>query len=121
MSDKPKKSRGKPFAKGKSGNPGGRPKELESIRGAARLAAPDALKALTRLAMSSSTPPAARVAACREILDRAYGKPTQAVELSGDVGMTLDSVFANVLKSRDEPKPDDAEPKPDDEPGSDGE
>jgi hypothetical protein len=37
----------------------------------------EALDILARLMRSPNTPPAARIAACREILDRAYGKPAQ--------------------------------------------
>ena len=41
----------------------------------------------------------------------------QDVELSGNVGITLDGLFAGILKARapKESKPDDAEPDPDDE------
>jgi uncharacterized protein (UPF0147 family) len=35
-------------------------------------------------------PASAAVSACRELLDRAFGKPTQAVEVSGEVVMVSD-------------------------------
>lgn len=50
----------------------------------ARALAPAALKALREVAEAGSD--SARVAAANSILDRAYGKPVQAVEHSGPEG-----------------------------------
>ena len=69
--------RGRPFKKGESGNPGGRPKVIAELRALARAHAPDAIKELARLAIKAKSE-AARVAAIRELLDRAYGKAGQA-------------------------------------------
>ena len=68
--------RGRPFEKGKSGNPGGRPRGIGELRELARGQAPDAIKELGRLALKARSE-AARIAAIRELLDRGYGKPTQ--------------------------------------------
>jgi hypothetical protein len=69
--------RGRPFKKGKSGNPGGRPKVIAELRALARAHAPDAIEELARLAIKARSE-AARVAAIRELLDRGYGKAGQA-------------------------------------------
>jgi hypothetical protein len=41
------------------------------------------LDALVAIALDPAQPAAARVAACREVLDRGHGRPQQAVELTG--------------------------------------
>ena len=71
--------RGRPFKKGESGNPGGRPKLIAELRELARAHAPDAIKELARLAIKARSE-ATRVAAIRELLDRGYGKAQQIVE-----------------------------------------
>lgn len=71
-----KKVRGRPFKKGQSGNPGGRPKAAVDVRELARAHAPDAIKALVEALKDPKT----KVAAATAILDRGYGKPVQAVE-----------------------------------------
>jgi len=45
--------RGRPFVKGKSGNPGGRPHVIAELRDLARRHAPDAIKELGRLALKA--------------------------------------------------------------------
>src|SRR5438876_12049675 len=61
------------WAKGQSGNPGGRPKLLAELRDLARQHAPAAIKELARLAVKAKSE-TARVAAIRELLYRGYGK-----------------------------------------------
>lgn len=69
-----------PFVPGKSGNPGGRPKEEREVLALARA---KSLEAIERLAQwISSDNPKASIQACNSILDRAFGKPTQPI--SGD-------------------------------------
>jgi hypothetical protein len=65
-----------PFAKGKSGNPGGRPKAATDIQALARAMTAEAIAALG-LALND---PKTRVAAAIAILDRGYGKPLQTVQ-----------------------------------------
>jgi hypothetical protein len=70
-----------------NGRLGGRPKgsvnkATADIRELARQYAPDALKELARLSVNAVSE-AARVGAIKEILDRAYGKSSQALEHSG--------------------------------------
>jgi hypothetical protein len=76
--------KGRPFEKGKSGNPGGRPKVIADLRLLARAHAPEAIKELARLATKARSE-TARIAAIRELLDRAYGKATQYVGAEHEV------------------------------------
>jgi hypothetical protein len=76
--------RGRPFKKGESGNPGGRPRVIAELRALARAHAPDAIKELARLAIKAKSE-TARVAAIRELLDRGYGKAQQIVENEDDL------------------------------------
>jgi hypothetical protein len=83
------------FAKGQSGNPGGRPKALVEVLEAARAHTPAALATLARIAGDATAPPAAQVAAANALLDRAWGRPTQPVEGSGGVTL-LDLILASM-------------------------
>jgi hypothetical protein len=74
------------FAKGQSGNPGGRPKEVKEVVELAREKGPEAIKALAGIMSNPNSPPAARVAAAGVILDRGYGKAAQAVQMTGSDG-----------------------------------
>jgi uncharacterized protein DUF5681 len=76
--------RGRPFQPGVSGNPGGRPRSLVTLRLLARSHAAEALAELARLAVHAKSE-TARVSAIRELLDRAYGKPTQFLAADNDV------------------------------------
>ncbi len=71
--------KGRPFTKGVSGNPGGRPKALGDIQELARQQSPQAINTLAKIMNNEKTPPAARVAAATALLDRGYGKPTQPI------------------------------------------
>ena len=55
--------RGKPFQKGVSGNPGGRPKVLSDVQELARQRSPEAINTLVKIML----------------LDRGYGKRTQPI------------------------------------------
>jgi hypothetical protein len=69
------------FRKGQSGNPGGRPKVLGDVQELARQHAPRIIVELARLALKAKSE-TARIAAIRELLDRGYGRPRQAMEVS---------------------------------------
>lgn len=70
------------FEKGRSGNPGGRPKSKE-LRDLCRSYTAEAVKELGRLAMKAKGE-MTRVIAIRELLDRSYGRPLQGIEVMGD-------------------------------------
>lgn len=76
-----KKPRGKAFAKGKSGNPGGRPKLPEDVKHVRELAREYTAQAVTALAdvMSNSSSDSARVSAASVLLDRGWGKAEQPI------------------------------------------
>ena len=71
--------KGRPFRKGVSGNPGGRPKVLGDVQQLARQKSPEAINTLSNIMHDEKAPPAARVAAANALLDRGYGKPTQPI------------------------------------------
>lgn len=71
-----------PFVKGKSGNPSGRPKEIGHVRDLARAHTEDAIKTLVEIRADPTQPAPARVAAATALLDRAWGKPSQAVDMT---------------------------------------
>src|SRR6187401_2984000 len=71
--------KGRPFPKGVSGNPGGRPKVLGDVQELARQKSPEAINTLSNIMHDQKAPPAARVAAANALLDRGYGKPTQPI------------------------------------------
>lgn len=71
------------FQKGQSGNPGGRPKVLETVRDLARQHGPAAFERVVSLMASDDERVA--FAAAQEILNRAYGKPTQTVDMTATV------------------------------------
>ncbi len=63
------------FQKGRSGNPGGRPKAVKDVEEAAREHTPLAMQTLAAVCGDPKAPPAARVAASTALLDRGWGKP----------------------------------------------
>ena len=64
---------GRPFKKGQSGNPNGRPKIDPEVKEALRAATPKAVQKLIQLIDSNMDKIALK--ACCEVLDRVIGKP----------------------------------------------
>jgi hypothetical protein len=62
-------------------------KATADIKALARVHGPEAVEKLVELMRTG--PEKVRLAAARELLDRGYGKPTQAVEVSGHEGGPL--------------------------------
>jgi hypothetical protein len=91
-----------PFEKGKSGNPGGRPKENEEIKALAIKHCPKAIERLAVLMDDENSRTA--VAACTAMLDRGLGKPAQSIEHSGSIARDHEEILENL----DNPEPDDA-------------
>jgi hypothetical protein len=69
------------FRKGKSGNPGGRPKVLRELQELARHHAPEVIAELARLVLKARSE-TARIAAGRELLDRGFGQARQSLEVT---------------------------------------
>ena len=80
-----KKANAGSFPKGKSGNPGGRPKTIAEVQDLAREQTPAAIAALVNIATVGKSE-AARVSAAAELLNRAWGKAPQAVTGEGGEG-----------------------------------
>src|SRR5262245_55919703 len=71
-----------PFQKGKSGNPGGRPKVVGEVQAHARECTQQAIETLQDIMHNNKAPAAARVAAANSLLDRGYGRPSQTINQS---------------------------------------
>jgi len=70
---------GRPFPKGTSGNPGGRPKAVAEVRELAQRHTATAIQTLVAL-MQGAKSESARVAAAQAVLDRGWGRPLQNLE-----------------------------------------
>jgi hypothetical protein len=57
--------KGRPFSKGVSGNPGGRPKVLGDVQDLAPQKSPEAINTLSNIMHDEKAPPDARVASMR--------------------------------------------------------
>lgn len=66
--------------------PGSATKATADVIALAQQHGDKAIKALVEIATSDKQPAAARVSAANALLDRGFGKPSQAVELTGKGG-----------------------------------
>ncbi len=82
-----------PFQPGTSGNPSGRPKvtlaDGRSLSEVAREHTVAAINVLLEVAQSKEQPAAARVSAATALLDRGWGRPTQAIVANVDMSASL--------------------------------
>lgn len=88
------------FKAGKSGNPGGRPRQTEEQKQALdniRALAPTAAKVLKRLLTGKEIPPAQKLKAAEIVLDRTYGKPETRVEVSSPDGAIMEEIRVRML------------------------
>lgn len=94
-----KKPRGKPFRKGQSGNPSGRPKntpEQKDALAAIRDLAPNAADVLQQIMVAPNAPAAARIRAAVEILDRTYGKAETPIKVDDEKRDILSDIRSDV-------------------------
>jgi hypothetical protein len=70
------------FAKGSSGNPGGRPRSLASVMQEARKHTQPALATLVKL-MKTAKSESVKLGAAEAILSRGWGRPIQAFQVDG--------------------------------------
>jgi len=68
---------GRPFQRGQSGNPSGRPKTDQTITDLARAHCPRAIEVLAELMNDPKATASARTMAAEKLLDRGYGRPPQ--------------------------------------------
>jgi Family of unknown function (DUF5681) len=68
------------FKKGKSGNPGGRPRQLASVMHEARRYTFEAIRTLAEL-MRTAESESVRLNAAEAVLSRGWGRPTQALQI----------------------------------------
>lgn len=83
------------FQKGQSGNPKGRPKEVADVRAAAQKHTEMAIKTLAEIAERGDSEKA-RVAAAQALLDRAWGRCPQSVNIGDPDGNPLIPIEAAV-------------------------
>lgn len=86
------------FLKGFSGNKSGRPAVVTELQKLARAQTPAALGTLVEVMTDAASPPNARVAAAVALLDRGYGRPSNAVVIENAQEMTSEEREA-LLKS----------------------
>lgn len=79
------------WVKGKSPNPGGRPKQVLDVIQLARKHTPEAIGRLVEI-MRDGQSEAACVSAAVAILDRGWGKPVQSHEIGGPGGGPVKSI-----------------------------
>ena len=75
------------FKPGQSGNPGGRPKQVGEVVELARQHTQEAVQRL--VFWMRSTNPQASVRATESIMERAWGKPVQPMEVTGKDGSAI--------------------------------
>lgn len=88
------------FKKGQSGNPLGRGLESDTLKELRELCRGEAKTTIKKLIYwRDSRNAKASITACKELLDRGFGKSTQAVELLGEDGKAITPIINIISKS----------------------
>ena len=74
------RKRGRPFSKGQSGNPGGRPKTNPEVIEMLKAATPAATALLVAVVENDQAPLRLRLQADEAVLDRVYGRALQPID-----------------------------------------
>jgi hypothetical protein len=91
---------GRRFQPGNSGNPRGRPKRDLEVAELARDHTEAALATLATIIEDAAAPASARVAAATAILDRGWGRPPQALNVTQRLALSEEfEAFVRALKS----------------------
>src|SRR5690349_1862651 len=91
------------FQPGRSGNPGGRPAGLAEVQQLARAETAANVQALVRIRDAVDSPPAAVIAAVTALLDRAWGRPSQAITGADGGALALTIEVVTGVARGDEP------------------
>src|SRR3954465_10012993 len=82
------------FRPGQSGNPGGRPKAERNVRELAQQHTSEAGEALVDVGRTGK--PAERVQAATALLDRGWGRPSTAIEMTSTVKTSLVDLLTSI-------------------------
>src|SRR5262245_58186073 len=94
----PKRTIGRPFQKGTSGNPGGRKRRYpKNVTMLARDASAEAIRTLIAIMKDPGASPGVRTAAAEKVLDRAWGRPLQQAVVAVGTGKLSDLTDAQLL------------------------
>lgn len=90
------RGRGRPFKKGQSGNPGGRPKGDPAVKEMLKAATADAAKLLIDTINNPAAKLEQRIECAKVVMDRVYGKATQQIE--GNLDNKIEIVLGGAAK-----------------------
>lgn len=90
----------KRWKKGQSGNPGGRPKKKIDSEKTAQEHAEEAIAALVEVMTNPKAAAVARVSAAQAILDRGFGRPTQAIKAEHSLSSEFETLLADINEER---------------------
>ncbi len=85
---------------GHTANPGGRPHAERDVVALAREGSPAAIRRLMTIVDDPEAPYAAQIAAATHVLDRAFGRPRQTVDVEQQ-GRTLEEILLAIAAARE--------------------